>query len=150
VWSKFQVDWPEMGIGRLDEILSKRSLITGAVIFDGVLFDPEEADGISKQKIALTVVREMAGRDDFKAGGGPDGRTVWDEIWSRRCLAAVCRLYRNGQHPTHAGAGSVQEKILAPVVKGDAPRVRDAELGGALELGALRAEAVKSAVDAAD
>src|SRR5688572_20563572 len=42
----------------------------------------------------------------------------------------------------------MKEKILAPVIVGKAPRVRDAELRGPLEVIALWAKAIKAAIHA--
>ena len=44
----------------------------------------------------------------------------------------------------------MNEEVLAPIVEGDAPRIRNLELSGALEVAALWIEAEESAVHGAD
>ena len=115
-----------------------------------MLFDAEEADVVAKQHVALDFVRKMAGRDKLKARGRTHFVSFRGEIGRGRRFYAVGRPRRSGQHPVDAGAGGVEEKVLAPLVEGDAPWVRDVELGGAFQLATIGVVTEEAPVHAAD
>lgn len=51
-----------------------------------------------------------------------------------------------GRHPVEIGVGCFEEEGLAMVIEGGAPRVRDRDAGGPLEVVTLRAVAKEAAI----
>ena len=146
VGREFEVAGAEIAVGGFQEIVAECRFVSGAVVRDGMLLYAEEADGVSDQYIALDLVGEMAGGNEFKAGRGTDGLTFRDEIRGSRSFHAVGRLEGNRQRPVPRRARGVDEEILAPLIEGEAPWIGDVHLDGALQLGFLRAETVEASV----
>ena len=62
---ELKIHGTEIGIGRNEQVLAVVALVTRAVVFQRVLLDAEEADGVAEQEVALHVVGEMAAGDEL-------------------------------------------------------------------------------------
>ena len=114
-----------------------------------MLLGAEEADGVVNKEVALDVVREVTAADELQAGGRTDHLGLWDEIARQRGELAEGYLHGTRREPADVRVGGVREEVLAIGVEGHAPRIRDAQAGGALELTALGRIAEPAAVGAA-
>ena len=150
VGGELDIGGAEIAVLRGEEILTEGRLPPRPAVLDLVLLDAEKPDRVREDEITLDLVGEMPRRDDFEPRGRTHALPLGDEVRGRGGLAAVGGLHRNREHPVHAGARGVKEEILPPFIEDHPPGIRDRKLGGALELHALRAVAVKASIDGAD
>ena len=150
VGGELNVGGAEVAVRRSEEIMAGGCFPSRSLVLDLVLLDAEKPDRVREDEITLDLVGEMPRRDDFEPRGRTHALSLGDEVRSRGGLAAVGRLHRNREHPVHARARGVKEEILPPFIEDHPPGIRDRKLGGALELHALRAVAVKASIDGAD
>jgi hypothetical protein len=67
IWGELEVDGAEVAVVGLEEVVAEFGFPAGAFVIDGVLFDAEEADGVAEEDVALDIVREVSGGDEFEA-----------------------------------------------------------------------------------
>ena len=106
----------------------------------------QKANGVVDQEITLHLVGEVTARHKFEARCRPHHMVFLDQLLRLVGEFAVARQHRAGQHPAHVGAGRFGEKRLPPIIKRDAPRVRNGQLSGAFQFVQLGAVPVKTAV----
>jgi hypothetical protein len=88
----------------------------------------------------------MAAGDELEAGRRADAVGGLQKVGAAGIRRTVPGFDRAGDHPLEVGARRVEEEVLAPLVVGDAPGIRDGQLRVALQLAALRLEAEEAAV----
>jgi len=144
------VDGAEVTVGGGEEVVAVSGLVAGFGVEDLMLFEAEEADGVSEDDVALDFVGEVAAGDEFEPGSGADALVFFENGRRFGAELSVVDFDGAGSHPVEVGVGSFEEEGLSEAVEGGAPGVGNGEAGSALEVVALRGVAEESAVGAAD
>ena len=111
-----------------------------------MLLGAQEADGIVDDQISLYVFREVAAGDKFQSGGRSYHVIFFDQVGSFEVPVSITRKGRSWKHPVDIRAGGFGIEVLSPLVKGNAPRVRYADLVDTLQLVTLGLIAVKAPI----
>jgi len=98
---ELDVHGAEVAVFADEQILTEAGLPAGAVVFDFVLLDAEETDGVGEDDVALHFIGEVTRRDDLQAARRAHFVSGRNEI--RECSASCCRRWAS---PRRAGPSS--------------------------------------------